>query len=173
MKRHEERSKTTSGFSLIELLIVVAIILIIAAIAIPNLLRARISANEAAAAHSTRSVTTGEIQDLSAFPLVGYAPALSNLGPPAAGCVTPDSNAACLIDNGLASGTKEGYLFTAAAGGGTPTSNYQEGGRPQSASSGNRSFCAVEDAVVRVSSTDPANPSNGTACTNTMSPIGN
>ena len=173
MKRHEEKFKTTSGFTLIELQNLVAIIMINAAIAIPNLLRARISANEAAAAHSTRSITTGEIQYLSAFPSIGYAPALSNLGPPAAGCVTPDSNTSCLIDNGLASGTKEGYLFTASAAGGPPTSSYAEGGRPQSASSGNRSFCAIEDAVVRVSSTDPANPSNGTACTNTMSPIGN
>src|ERR1051326_2271766 len=90
MKRHEETSKSTSGFSLIGLLMLVAIIWCIGGIGLPTLVRARISANEAPAAHSTRSITTGEIQNLSAFPSIGYAPALSNLGPPAAGCVTPD-----------------------------------------------------------------------------------
>ena len=161
------------GFSLIELLIVVAIILIIAAIAIPNLLRARISANESAAAGAVRTITTAEIQYQSAYPTTGYAAALSNLGPPAAGCVTPSSTTGCLIDSSLAGGTKGGYAFTAAAAGGPPTVTFQEGGKPLSPSTGNRSFCAVEDAVVRVSSTDPANPSAGTACTNTMSPLGN
>src|ERR1051326_5953016 len=94
------------GFSLIELLIVVAIILIIAAIAIPNLLRARISANESAAAGAVRTITTAEIQYQSAYPTVGYAPGMGNLGPPAAGCVTPSSANGCLIDSSLASGTK-------------------------------------------------------------------
>jgi len=68
------------GFSLIELLIVVAIILIIAAIAIPNLLRARMAANESSAVASVRTVTTGEITYQTAYPTVGYAPALANLG---------------------------------------------------------------------------------------------
>src|SRR5207302_2273207 len=68
------------GFSLIELLIVVAIILIIAAIAIPNLLRARMAANESSAVASVRTVTTGEITYQTAYPTVGYAPALVNLG---------------------------------------------------------------------------------------------
>src|SRR5690349_19005510 len=140
-----KRRNSRRGFSLIELLIVVAIILIIAAIAIPNLVRAKISANEAAAVHTTRSITTAEIQYQSTYPTVGYAPALANLGPPVGGaCPTPSSASACLIDNGVASGSKEGYSFTAAAGGGAvPTSTYQEGGKPQSASTGNRSFCAI------------------------------
>ena len=167
------RRKLSAGFSLIELLIVVAIILIIAAIAIPNLLRARISANESAAAGAVRTITTAEIQYQSAYPTVGYAPGMGNLGPPAAGCVTPSSANGCLIDSSLASGTKGGYLFTAAAANGTPTTQFFEGGRPQSSSTGNRSFCAVEDAVVRISSTDPANGIDGVACTNTMSPLGN
>src|SRR4051795_2270452 len=68
------------GFSLIELLIVVAIILIIAAIAIPNLLRSRMAANEASAVASLRTVTTGEVTYQTAYPTVGYAPALVNLG---------------------------------------------------------------------------------------------
>ena len=76
------------GFSLIELLIVVAIILIIAAIAIPNLLRARMAANESSAVASVRTITTGEITYQSTYPTVGYAAALVNLGGPlGAACV--------------------------------------------------------------------------------------
>ena len=163
------------GFSLIELLIVVAIILIIAAIAIPNLLRARISANESAAAGATRTITTAEIQYQSAYPTVGYAAALSDLGNPAAGCgATPNQTSACLIDSSLSSGTKGGYLFTAAATpAGPPSVNFQEGGKPQSASTGNRSFCAIEDAVVRVSATSFATAAAGTTCASSMSPLGN
>jgi prepilin-type N-terminal cleavage/methylation domain-containing protein len=162
------------GFSLIELLIVVAIILIIAAIAIPNLLRARISANESAAAGAVRTITTAEIQYQSAYPAVGYASALANLGNPSTGCASPpNSTQACLIDSSLGNGTKGGYLFTAAATGGTPTTQFQEGGKPQSASTGNRSFCAVEDAVVRVSSTDPGAGVDGTGCKNSFTPLGN
>jgi prepilin-type N-terminal cleavage/methylation domain-containing protein len=159
------------GFSLIELLIVVAIILIIAAIAIPNLVRAKISANESAAVHNTRTLTTAEIQYSSTYPSVGYASALSNLGTPSGGCSTPTSAQACLVDSSLSSGNKENYLFSATSGGGTPASTYSEGGEPYSTAAGNRSFCAVEDAVVRVSSTDPSNPVPGTSCSSSMAPI--
>ena len=95
------------GFSLIELLIVVAIILIIAAIAIPNLLRARIAANESAAASGIRTINTAEVSYNSTYPAVGYAATLVSLGPggPAATCPTPPVAAtACLIDGVLASG---------------------------------------------------------------------
>ena len=68
------------GFSLIELLIVVAIILIIAAIAIPNLLRAKISANESSAVGSVRNIVTGQISYNTSFPATGYPAALANLG---------------------------------------------------------------------------------------------
>ncbi|PYQ41375.1 MAG: pili assembly chaperone, partial [Acidobacteria bacterium] len=68
------------GFSLIELLIVVAIILIIAAIAIPNLLRARMAANESAAASSVRTINTAMVSYITAYPTVGYAATLAALG---------------------------------------------------------------------------------------------
>jgi type IV pilus assembly protein PilA len=89
------------GFSLIELLIVVAIILIIAAIAIPNLLRARIVANESAAVAAVRTVNTASISYYSAYPTVGYATALLNLGDGGACPAPPVATTACLIDNGL------------------------------------------------------------------------
>jgi type IV pilus assembly protein PilA len=103
------RQKKTSGFSLIELLIVVAIILIIAAIGIPNLLRARISANEASAVSSIHAVNTAEITYTTIFPTTGYAATLLSLGP-GGGCNSPAN--ACIIDALLANGTKSGYIFT-------------------------------------------------------------
>src|SRR5438128_6129374 len=111
------------GFSLIELLIVVAIILIIAAIAIPNLLRARISANESSAAGSIRNIVTQEIAYQSAYQSTGYAPAIANLGPPGIPACLPatvpdPALGACLLDgtlsgsDGLGS-VKSGYGFAA------------------------------------------------------------
>jgi len=137
------------GFSLIELLIVVAIILIIAAIAIPNLLRARMAANESSAVASIRTINTGEITYSASFPTVGYATALSNLGG-VAPC-TPTSATGCLIDSVLAGGTKSGYNFTAAGSGGPPATQYFATGTPVTANqTGIRSFCSFEDAVIRV-----------------------
>src|SRR5205809_7671547 len=109
--------RTQKGFSLIELLIVVAIILIIAAIAIPNLLRARMAANESSAVASVRTVTTGEITYQTAYPTVGYAPALVNLGGALGAACVPSSTTACVIDSVLANngnppgGGKSGYTF--------------------------------------------------------------
>ena len=110
------------GFSLIELLIVVAIILIIAAIAIPNLLRARMAANESSAVASVRTITTGEVTYQTAYPTVGYAPALVNLGGALGAACVPSSTTACLIDSVLANNGnpadsgKSGYSFTTGAG---------------------------------------------------------
>jgi type IV pilus assembly protein PilA len=98
-----------NGFSLIELLVVVAIILIVAAIAIPNLLKARMSANEASAATSIHAVNTAEITYITMFPAVGFAATLLSLGP-GGGCNSPAN--ACIIDALLANGTKSGYVFT-------------------------------------------------------------
>jgi type IV pilus assembly protein PilA len=96
-----------AGFSLIELLIVVAIILIIAAIAIPNLLRARLSANEASAVSSVRDMTHAEISYSISYPTTGFAPSLNELGSPAGNC-TASSSTACLIDSSLTLGQKSG-----------------------------------------------------------------
>jgi type IV pilus assembly protein PilA len=139
------------GFSLIELLIVVAIILIIAAIAIPNLLRARMAANESSAVGSRRTINTGEITYQNTYPTVGFAPTLLSLGgAPNAACV-PAQATACLIDNVLSAGTKSGYTFQAASvAGGPPTVSYEASAVPVTVNqTGIRSFCSFEDAVVR------------------------
>jgi prepilin-type N-terminal cleavage/methylation domain-containing protein len=102
------------GFSLIELLIVVAIILIIAAIAIPNLLRSKIAANQASAVGSLRTLNTACIAFSTSY---GQFPsALTNLGPVASGG-TASSTSADLIDQVLAGGQKSGYNFSYTAGG--------------------------------------------------------
>jgi len=137
------------GFSLIELLIVVAIILIIAAMAIPNLLRARIAANEASAANSIRKIATAEFAYNTAYPTVGYAPVLSNLGGPNTGCV-PSSTTACILDSVLSSGNKSGYQFVAIGSVGSPTSAFVAGSAPQNFNlTGVREFCTITDGVLR------------------------
>ena len=143
------------GFSLIELLIVVAIILIIAAIAIPNLLRARMAANESSAVGSIRTINTAEITYSASYPTVGFATALSNLG--GVTPCTPSSATACLIDSVLAGGVKSGYNFTAVGSGGPPATQYFTTGTPVTLNqTGIRSFCSFEDAVIRVQPTGGA-----------------
>ncbi|MFZ3265286.1 MAG: prepilin-type N-terminal cleavage/methylation domain-containing protein [Terriglobales bacterium] len=140
------------GFSLIELLIVVAIILIIAAIAIPNLLRARIAANESSAVASVRTVNTAQITYNSSYSSVGYAASLANLA--GSSCTPPSSTSACLIDTQLGSGSKSGYSFGIANTSGTPISAYNVLAAPlQPNQSGVRYFCSFADAVVRVNAT--------------------
>ena len=145
------------GFSLIELLIVVAIILIIAAIAIPNLLRSRMSANESAAASTLRTLNTTEVTYQTSYPSAGYAANLKTLGPNGVDCSVPsnvNSVAACLIDNtlGCASATacpKGQYNYAIVSSAGTPVPDYTASAWPLSPQSGSKSYCTMADAVVR------------------------
>lgn len=160
------------GFSLIELLIVVAIILIIAAIAIPNLLRARMAANESSAVSSLRTINTGEITYQSTYVTIGYAAALVNLGGPIGAACVPSAATACLIDsilanNGNPAGSgKSGYSFTTGVGtvGAGLNVGYTVLAKPMILNqTGVRAFCTEQDAVVRV---DPAG-----VCSNTEAGI--
>jgi type IV pilus assembly protein PilA len=143
------------GFSLIELLIVVAIILVIAAIAIPNLLRARMSANDSAAAASVRVIDTAEIAYVAAYPTLGYPATLATLGG-AAPC-SPGVATACMVDDYLATnggGTgKSGYSFNAtgsASAGSIVNDQFYSTGTPLGTLSGTRAYCSVQDAVLRL-----------------------
>ncbi len=157
IRKHEK------GFSLIELLIVVAIILIIAAIAIPNLLRSRIAANEASAVGSLRTMNTAAVAYSSTYGN-GFPPSLAAMGtatPPSAAATCDESQ---LVDNVLTAGTKSGYAFTytmANANATKPTGCATAGGNsyfieahPQSVGqTGQRSFCTDQSGVIRF---DPA-----------------
>jgi prepilin-type N-terminal cleavage/methylation domain-containing protein len=160
------------GFSLIELLIVVAIILIIAAIAIPNLIRARIAANESSAAASERTLATAEVSYATSYPAVGFPAAIGALGG-AAPCAPAQANA-CLIDSQLTQGVKSGYTFTAAGGlpvGGANT-QYVTNAVPNTLNTtGVKGFCGTEDNVVRFVS--PAGAALAHDACEALTPIGN
>jgi len=171
------RTEKEKGFSLIELLIVVSIILIIAAIAIPSLIGAKIAANEASAANSIRTVNTAQVTYESTYPAMGYSKSIAALGPPAStGCPStgPVAANACLIDFGLASATvvasaKAGYYFAMGApAGGPPNLGYTVGGAPAAFNrTGVRGFCSDEDGVIHVApSWNAAPPTLNTICLN-------
>jgi type IV pilus assembly protein PilA len=134
--------------------------LIIAAIAIPNLLRARIAANEASAAGSIRTINTAEVTYATAYPDLGFACDLEKLAGPPDEC-TRDSGStsdhACLIDNALGSGRKSGYQFSieGCSGDGRRVTHYQVIARPINQNqSGRRIFCGDQSGVIKTTSTE-------------------
>ena len=149
------------GFSLIELLIVVAIILIIAAIAIPNLLRSKMAANEASAVSSLRTFNTVFQEYNNTY---GSLPSkLSNLAP----ATTPSSTSADLVDNLLATdpATKSGYTITYTPVAATPITQFTIVAAPVSSSTGQRQFFLDQSGVIRQTT-------DGTTPTVSSNPIG-
>jgi len=143
------------GFSLIELLIVVAIILIIAAIAIPNLMRARIAANESAGASTVRTLNTAEVTYSTTYPAMGFSPNLLNLGPNGKDCTDPtqvSNTSACLIDNvlGTAPFVKGAFTYAITAKASTaPIPDYLITATTIGTAMAKKNYCANTDAVVR------------------------
>ncbi len=158
MRRHK-------GFSLIELLIVVAIILIIAAIAIPNLLRSRIAANEASAVGTLRTINTAEVTYASTYPTKGFSADLAVMKNPSGGG-SPTDTAAGLLDDTLATAapTKSGYSFTYTAGTADSSGvvpSYELTADPLSQNqSGTRHFYTDASAVIRFNTTTTATSSD-------------
>jgi prepilin-type N-terminal cleavage/methylation domain-containing protein len=143
--------RKAGGFSLIELLIVVAIILVIAAIAIPNLLRSRMAANESAAATTLRNLHNAQALYSTEFAALGFAGSLKVLGPG-----TPcDSTHACLIDSVIGCAAepcfKSGYeYYLTSTATSAPFLDYVATGTPRAwQSTGGRNFCTATDGVIR------------------------
>ncbi len=171
------------GFSLIELLIVVAIILIIAAIAIPNLLRSKAAANEAAAANSMAQVAQSNIVYVSTY-AIGYAGTIAQLGPPSGACAVASSGCADLLDTVLSginpvnpTPLKNGYRFTYYAANAAPTSATPNGafavvGTPVVAGvNGTSTFCNDQRLVVLRDTLGTQTTADTTGCAATW-PIG-
>lgn len=158
--RNQMQSKR--GFSLIELLIVVAIILVIAAIAIPNLLRARLAADEASAVGSLSAIKSSEVTYTTAYPTVGFSPDIASLG--GASPCTPSSTTACLVDSVLSAAVpgstgKSGYVFLATGivpAGALNNAAFVAGAAPVLAhSTGDHDYCSTNDGVLRSQLANP------------------
>ena len=153
-----EFMRSHKGFSLIELLLVVTVILIIAAIAVPSFLKSRLRANEASAVASLRVINTAAFTYSITYSNLGFPAQLTTLGG-ANPCVASAAQA-CLIDDLLAQGTKSGYSFVWAGDGLLPSIGFVLTGTPQAiGSSGQRMFCSDQTAVIHY---DPT----GAGCTN-------
>lgn len=146
------RRRNQSGFSLIELLIVIAIILIILSIALPQMSKSRMNAQEMAAVAEIRTINQAQVQYQSQFGQ--FATSLPQLGPPSAAGSAEGPQAAGLIPAKLSSGTDHGYIFTVnqSAGGYEVTAVPQQFG-----STGRRTFYSDQTAIIRQNWTqDPA-----------------
>ena len=155
------RRNKRKGFSLIELLIVVTIILIIAAIAIPSLMRNKIQANETAAVETLRTLNESVLLYSNSYG--GFPHSLSDMGP-ASGGTAATSASADLIDSVLAKGVKSGYKFTYAAVATDSSSNVQSYSITATpvapGSSGQRSFFTDQSGTIRSTSSGTADSSS-------------
>jgi len=158
--------KSSNGFSLIELLIVVAIILTIAAIAIPNFLRSRVAANQASAVASLHTLTIAEATYSSTYG-AGFSLDMQSLAPPTTAGADTSSTAAGMIDSILASGAKSGYSFTYSPGAIDSSGRvnaFSFSAIPVSSSTGTNYYFTDESGVTRMNTSTPAS--------STDSPVG-
>jgi type IV pilus assembly protein PilA len=163
---HERRRRDAeAGFTLMELLIVISIMLILMLIAIPNMLHLKATANEASAIQSLRAIQEAETQYAVEFPANGFACSLASLGGNAS-AGQPTATAAQLLQADLASGQKSGYTFNIANCQKTTVNNqdnfnsYEITAVPQSVGkTGHSGFC------VDMSGTILKDPTGGTNCT--------
>jgi type IV pilus assembly protein PilA len=138
------------GFSLIELLIVVAIILIIVTFAIPRVTGIRQGANEASAVRTLQTLNTAQIQYSSKYPSVGFTCNLEHLGPSPAAGAPASQTAADFVDSRVAKGSKDGYRFTIQNCNGTPAVTYQIVAVPEvPGKTGQRAFCTDESGTIK------------------------
>jgi type IV pilus assembly protein PilA len=151
--------RPVAGFSLIELLVVVAVTLIIAAIAIPNYIQTKMRANEASAVQNLRNISTAELLYSSTYG-INFSTVLIQLS---GNGINPDKNNAGLIDEVLASGTKSGYVFTytqLTVGPNGHTATYSLSADPQSATTGHRHFYTDQTCVIRTNIAVQAGPTD-------------
>jgi len=141
-----------AGFSLVELLVVVMVILGITAIAIPSFVQARMKANEASAVSSMHVIQTAEFMYSESYPDHGYAKKLGDMGANGSDCKSPTPDSACLLmDDSLASGYKSGYAFSIVSDNQTPSISYTLNGTPEAGGvSGRCSFSASSGGQINI-----------------------
>jgi type IV pilus assembly protein PilA len=155
--------KNQKGFSLIELLIVVAIVLIISAIAIPSYLRSRMQANEASAVGSVRMINTSAVTYSSTYADVGFPVNMADMGGVNPCSASPTS--ACILEDTIAQGMKSGYSFVWTGDGAIPSVAYLLTGTPLVVGgSGQRMFCTDQTGVIRFDA-------SGAGCDASSSPV--
>jgi type II secretory pathway pseudopilin PulG len=151
-----KRSRSTgpeSGFSMVEITIVVAIIVLLGAIIIPRMFQAKMRANEASAEASIHAITVAQMTYNNSYPSVGFSNSLGKLSGHGSSCETVNSSNACLINSDLGIGLKDGYMFEIIGDGDTPDRSYRVTGVPQAlGTSGTCSFSSDQTGAMHIAS---------------------